>query len=112
MKFVFIDTNMRNDDGSYYISNYDIKSNQLIVGDIVTAYQETDVWKGEIVLSETGYGIILKTDAIEISAERYEGHQEGFSWGVSTQRELTIKLLQNLNADIDLIEKIKRKFEM
>lgn len=112
MKFVFIDTNMRHDDGSYYISNYDIKSKQLKVGDIVTAYQETDVWKGEIVLSENGYGIILKTDAIEISTERYEGHQEGFSLGVSTQREITLILLQNLNADIGLIEEIKRKFGM
>ena len=108
MKFIFIDTNMRNKDGSYYIDDNDIFRKQLVVGDIVVAYQEKDMWKAEIVLSENGYGVILKTETNEISDERFEGHKEGFDNGLSVQKLRTIKLLQRLHVDPLLIEEVKR----
>lgn len=109
-KFIFIDTNMQNNDGSYFVSDYDIKSKQLEVGDAVTVYQETDMWNGEIVLSEGGYGVVLKSEAVEINPERYEGHKEGFAEGESVQKAGTIKLLEVLNANADLIEEVKKHF--
>lgn len=108
MKFIFIDTNMRNNDGSYYIDDNDISRKQLDVGDIVIAYQEKDMWKAEIVLSENGYGVILKSVTSEISDERFEGHKEGFDNGQSIQKLRTIKLLQRLNADPLLIEEVRK----
>ena len=99
---------MRNDDGSYYIDDGDIFRKQLEVGDIVIAYQEKDMWKAEIVLSENGYGVILKSDASEISNERFEGHKEGFDEGSSVQKLRTIKLLQRLKAEQSLIEEVEK----
>ena len=109
-KFIFIDTNVQNNDGSYFVSDYDIKSKQLEVGDAVTVYQETDMWNGEIVLSEGGHGVVLKSEAVEINPERYEGHKEEFAEGESVKKAGTIKILEVLNANADLIEEVKKHF--
>ena len=87
---------MQNNDGSYFVSDYDIKSKQLEVGDAVTVYQETDMWNGEIVLSEGGYGVVLKSEAVEINPERYEGHKEGFLRVSLSKKQVRLSFLNFL----------------
>lgn len=108
MSYVFIDTNMKNGDGSYYVHNSDIIRKQLKAGDTVVAYQETDMWQAEVVRSGKGYGVILKSEASEISSERFEGHREGFNEGVLYSNIVFINLLKSLHADPCLIEEVKK----
>lgn len=110
MKYVFIDTNSMNEDGSYYIWDGYVKSKNLKVGDEVIAYQEKDCWIAEIVLSGNGYGVVLKSEAKEISDERFEGHGEGFNYGMSVQKQITINVLENLEIAPEVIAVVKEKF--
>lgn len=110
MKYVFIDTNSTNEDGSYYIWDGYVKSKNLKVGDKVIAYQEKDSWLAEIVVSAKGYGVMLKSETKEISDERYGGHIEGFNNGMSVQKQITINVLQNLGIDSVVIDAVKEKF--
>ena len=109
MKYVFIDTNSMNEDGSYYVWDGYVKSKKLKVGDEVIAYQEKDSWLAEIVMSDNRYGVILTSEAKEISDERYEGHSEGFNNGMSVQKQITINVLENLNIDSKVIDAVKEK---
>ena len=110
MKYVFIDTNLMNEDGSYYIWDGYVKSKKLKIADEVIAYQEKDSWLAEIVVSNKGYGIALKSEAQEISNERYEGHIEGFNYGINVQKHITINVLENLEIDPEVIAAVKEKF--
>lgn len=110
MKYVFIDTNLINNDGSYYIWDGDIKTKKLNVGDEVIAYQEKDSWVAEIVVSDNGYGVVLKSEAKEITDERFEGHVEGFNDGMSVQKQMTINVLENLEIAPEIIAVVKEKF--
>lgn len=49
MKTLFIDTNMGNSDGSYFIHDIEVKSMQLKPGETVIAYQDDDMWTAEVV---------------------------------------------------------------
>ena len=109
MKCIFIDTNSVNEDGSYYIWDGYVKSKKLKDGDKVIAYQEKDSWIAEIVSSGNGYGVVLTSKAVEISDERFEGHAEGFNYGMSVQKQITINLLENLEIDSEIIDTIKEK---
>lgn len=112
MKYVFIDTNSLNEDGSYYIWDGYVKSKELKVGEKVIAYQEKDSWIAEIVLSDNGYGVALTSEATEISDERFEGHVEGFNYGMSVQKQITINILENLEIDSEIIDIVKEKLEI
>lgn len=111
-KVVFIDTNMINDDGSYFVSDIIIRHNGYMVGDIVTAYQDQDVWKAKIVNTDGAWGVELLSETELISDERYEGHQEGFAYGVYIQSLKAIRILQNLNVPAELIETMKKKLNL
>lgn len=109
MNYVFIDTNSINDDGSYYIWDGYIKMKNLHIGDEVIAYQEKDCWIAEIVLSGNRYGVILKSEAKEISDDRFEGHAEGFNYGMSVQKQITINILENLDIAPEVITAVRVK---
>ena len=111
-KTVFIDTNMVNEDGSYFISDIIIRKRKYVVGDIVTAYQDYDAWKARIVNTDGTWGVELLSDAETISDDRYEGHQEGYAFGAYIQNLAMIRILQNLNVPSDLIETVKQKLDM
>ena len=44
----------------------------------VIAYQDADSWDAEIVYADHKWGVVLLSDAKEISRERQEGYREGF----------------------------------
>lgn len=111
-KVVFIDTNVANDNESYFIHDIVIRSMGLKAGDKVIAYQESDSWDAEIVFSDGKWGVILKSETEEISREREEGHKEGFWEGSCLQKINIIKILQELNAPPQLIEKVKEKLDI
>ena len=109
MKYIFMDTNSVNEDGSYYIWDEDVKSKHLKAGDAVIAYQEKDCWDAEIVVSADGYGVVLTSEAKEISDDRFEGHTEGFDWGMSVQKHRAITVLEDLGVDSEIIDLVKRR---
>lgn len=63
-------------------------------------------------MSDEGYGVILQTQAVEVSAERASGHKEGFEAGMLLQKIITLNLLESLEADVELIEKVKKHFNL
>lgn len=112
MKTIFIDTNMINEDGSYFIPDIIIRKRGYLVGDIVTAYQDTDAWKAKIVNTNGTWGVELLSEAEQISDDRYEGHQEGFAEGVLVQNLNIIRVLQDQDVPANIIEAVKRKLDM
>ena len=112
MKSVFIDTNLRYEDLSYFLHEMIVRRLNLSVGDIVTAYQDNEAWKGEIVRTNGIWGIMLLSDAEQISDDRYEGQQEGYLHGRMMQNLFMIRVLQNLNVSAELIDTVKRRLDM
>lgn len=109
MKTIFIDTNSVNEDGSYYVDELLIKNMELSVGEKVIAYQDEDSWEAEIVMCGNKWGALFVSDSREISAERQQGHTEGFWSGYYVQSRRLIYVLEHLNYSAQAIDEIKEK---
>ena len=84
-KTVFIDTNMPNSDGSYYIDEIIINGRGLKNGDEVIAYQEGEEWDAVITFNDGKWGVELKSHAMIVSDEKQHGYREGFWEGYYCQ---------------------------
>ena len=93
-KFVFFDTNSPIDDSSEV---YRISHGNLAEGDLVTAYMENEEWDAQVVRRGDQWGIKLLSEAREMSGERYDGQQEGFSHGMLVQKQRTLRVLEGLD---------------
>ena len=80
-KFVFIDTNFCNEDGSCQLHELQAKQQKLTEVDLVTAYMEQEQWDARMVRHGEQWGIVLLSETRTLSAERYEGQQEGYHNG-------------------------------
>ena len=69
-KAVFIDTNLLNHDGSYYLDLMLASVKRLKVGDIVVAYQDDEEWDAQICFNNNKWGVRLTSEARIISYER------------------------------------------
>lgn len=111
-RFVFVDTNSVNNDGSCVIHEIEIRCRGLEPGDTVIAYQDADKWVAEITFVDGVWGVKLNSETEEVSRERQEGHTEGFVQGVCLQKINTIKILKLLNAPPKLIEQVMAKLNI
>ena len=108
-KFVFFDTNCCNDDGSCHIHELEIQRSQLTEDDRVTAYMDNEEWDARIVRCGDQWGLVLLSEAREISPERYEGHAEGFSRGMLLQKLRALRVLEDLDLPDDWKEEATRR---
>ena len=111
-KFVFFATNSRHHDADaeiYRIHELEIERGKLTEGDRVTAYMDNEEWDAQIVRHGDLWGLVLLSEAREISNERYEGHAEGFSHGMLVQKLRALRVLNDLGLPDDLREEAKRR---
>ena len=111
-KTVFIDTNMVNKDGSYFVSDMIIRQNGYAAGDLVTAYQDYDAWQARIVKTDGIWGVELLSEAERISDDRYEGHREGYAFGAYIEKLAAIRILQKLNLPDHVIEAVRQELDL
>lgn len=109
MKKVFIDTNLRTKNNTILIGNFIADNMELQAGERVIAYQDADSWEAEIVYENGEWGVVLLSDAKEISKERQEGHEEGFWQGYYVQSMQLLTALKELNLPEKDVEAIKGK---
>ena len=109
MKKVFIDTNMRTKNNTILVGNFIADNMGLQAGERVIAYQDADSWEAEIVYENGEWGVVLLSDAKEISKERQEGHEEGFWNGYYVQSMQLLTALKELNLPEKDVEAIKEK---
>lgn len=109
MKKVFIDTNLRTKNNTIQISKFIADNMELQVGERVIAYQDADSWEAELVYENGEWGVVLLSDAKEISKERQEGHEEGFWNGYYVQSMQLLTALKELNLPEKDVEAIKEK---
>ncbi len=109
MKKVFIDTNLRTKNNTILIGNFIADNMELQAGERVIAYQDADSWEAEIVYENGEWGVVLLSDAKEISKERQEGHEEGFWQGYYVQSMQLLTALKELNLPEKDVEAIKEK---
>jgi len=109
MKKVFIDTNMRTKNNTILVGNFIADNMELQAGERVIAYQDADSWEAEIVYENGEWGVVLLSDAKEISKERQEGHEEGFWQGYYVQSMQLLTVLKELNLPEKDVEAIKEK---
>lgn len=111
-KFVFFDTNSRHCDVDaeiYHIHELEIQRSKLTEGDLVTAYMDNEEWDAQIVRYGDQWGLVLLSEAREITNERYEGHTEGFARGMLLQKLRALRVLDDLDLPDDLKEEAKRR---
>lgn len=109
MKKVFIDTNLRTKNNTIQISKFIADNMELQVGERVIAYQDADSWEAELVYENGEWGVVLLSDAKEISKERQEGHEEGFWNGYYVQSMQLLTALKELNLPEKDVDAIKEK---
>lgn len=109
MKTIFVDTNSLNENGTLCINEIIINNMELHHGEKVIAYQDADSWEAEIVYADHKWGVVLLSDAKEISKERQEGHQEGFWGGYHLRSIQLIRVLEDLNFSADVIQDVRNK---
>ena len=111
-KFVFIDTNAKNEDNSYFVSAIEIKRQHLVVGDKVIAYQGNEMWNGDIVVCAGKWGVVLTSSGKDISDERFEGHIEGYYEGLQCQKLRTLNVLRKVNIPQETMSEIIKSLEL
>lgn len=114
-KAVFFDTNSRYcdiDAEIYRIHELEIRHRKLTEGDHVTAYMDNEEWDARIVRHGDQWGLVLLSEAREISKERYEGHAEGFRGGAVLEKLRTLRVLENLDLPEDILKEAKRRLEL
>ena len=111
-KFVFIDTNFCNEDGSCQIHELQAKQQKLTEGDLVTAYMEQEQWDARVLRCGGQWGVVLLSQTRTISAERYEGQQEGYAHGRLIERLRTLRVLEGLNLPEELLVEAKRRLKL
>lgn len=109
MKKIFIDTNLRTQNNTIQISKFIADNMELQAGERVIAYQDADAWEAELVYENGEWGVVLLSDAKEISKERQEGHEEGFWNGYYMQSMRLLTALRELNFPEKDVEAIKEK---
>ena len=109
MKKIFIDTNLRTQNNTIQISKFIADNMELQAGERVIAYQDADAWEAELVYENGEWGVVLLSDAKEISKERQEGHEEGFWNGYYVQSMQLLTALKELNLPEKDVEAIKEK---
>ena len=111
-KFVFIDTNFCNEDGSCQLHELQAKQQKLTEGDLVTAYMEQEQWDARVLRCGGQWGVVLLSETRTLSAVRYEGQQEGYAHGRLIERLRTLRVLEGLNLPGELLEEAKRRLEL
>ena len=111
-KFVFIDTNFCNEDGSCQIHELQAKQQKLTEGDPVTAYMEGEQWDARVLRCGSQWGVVLLSETRTLSAERYEGQQEGYHNGRLIEQLRTLRVLEGMNLPEELLEEAKRRLEL
>ena len=114
-KFVFFDTNSRCGDADaeiYRVHELEVKREKLTEGDLVLAYMENEEWDARIVRCGNQWGLVLLSEAREISNERYEGHMEGFQYGTLVEKLRTLRVLEGLGLPGNVLEEAKRRLEL
>lgn len=111
-KFVFIDTNFCNEDGSCRIHELQARRQKLTEGDLVTAYMEQEQWDARVVRCGGQWGVVLLSETRALSAERYEGQQEGYHNGRLIEQLRVLRVLEGLDLPEDLMVEAKRRLEL
>ena len=110
--FVFFDTNDRRDESGFYpISQMQVERRNLAEGDLVTAYMlgEREYWDAKLLRLGDQWGIVLLSDAKEMSNDRWEGQHEGFTEGMFCQKERALRVLESLDLPDELLTEAKRR---
>ena len=110
--FVFFDTNDCTDEsGVYPISPMQVERRSLAEGDLVTAYMlgEREYWDAKLLRLGDQWGIVLLSDAKEMSYDRWEGQHEGFTEGMLCQKQRALRVLESLDLPEELLTEAKRR---
>ena len=110
--FVFFDTNDRTDEsGVYPISQAQVERRSLAEGDLVTAYMlgEREYWDAKLLRLGDRWGIVLLSDAKEMSYDRWEGQHEGFTEGMLCQKQRALRVLESLDLPDELLTEARRR---
>ena len=110
--FVFFDTNDSTDHpGIYPVSQTQVESRNLSEGDLVTAYMpgEREYWDAKVLRIGDRWGIVLLSEAKEMSRDRWEGQQEGFCEGMRCQKLRALRILEDLDLPGELLAEARRR---
>ena len=110
--FVFFDTNDCTDHPDIYpISQEQIESRCLAEGDPVTAYMpgEREYWDAKVLRIGGRWGIVLLSEAKEMSPDRWEGQHEGFCEGMRCQKDRALRVLESLGLPEKQLAEAKRR---
>lgn len=107
-KTVFIDTNILNSDGSYYLDKVLVNGRGLKAGDEVIAYQEGEEWDAKIIFINDSWGVEINSPARTISMEKQTGYNEGFWEGYYCQLLNISKVFEQLNISRDKLDSLFR----
>lgn len=110
MNTVFIDTNICNKDGTYYIDHIVAKGKKLQIGEYVIAYQEDEEWDAQVSYDGNNWGIIILSEARTISSDRRRGHVEGFWEGYYCQLRNFFKVLEQVGIKKEIIQEALNQF--
>lgn len=110
LNIVFIDTNMRNEDGTYYIDNTIAKGKRLQIGERVVAYQDDEEWDAQILCNGNNWGVKILSEARMISNDRKVGHEEGFWEGYYCQLRIFFKILEEVGIKKEIIREVFNRF--
>ena len=72
-------------------------------------YEEWDV---QVVRCGGHWGIVLMSEAREMSAERYEGQKEGYQHGRMIEKLRTLRVLESLALPEDLLAEATCRLEL
>jgi len=108
-KTLFIDTNISNPDGSYFVNERVIISRGLKIGDEVTAYQEGEEWDAVVTYTFGTWGVAIRSSCRAVSDEKQVAYGEGFWEGYYCQLSNLSKVLGQVDIPQDKIEYIVKK---
>ena len=109
MKWIFIDTNLTNENGSIHVSDILVKNLDVQIGEKVIVYQNAEAWQAEIVYDKNCWGAMIISEAQIIEKERQEGQRDGFWAGYYVQSMRLLRALEQLEYSATDIERIKDK---
>jgi len=109
MKWISIDTNLINENGSIHVGDIFVETLDLQLGEKVIVYQDADSWQAEIVYDKNCWGAKIISEAQIIEKERQEGQKDGFWAGYCVQSMNLLRVLEQLEYSVTDIEIIKNK---
>ena len=111
-KIVFIDTNMPNQDYSYYIHEIVAIGKSITAGDEIIAYQDGEEWDAIVTFKDGVWGASITSSVREISRNKEIGYIAGFWHGYYSHLVAIKNLLEQTNLSQATKDSIRNKLHI